>query len=100
MSQGSEGVELNYMIISFSLLVSTIGSILVLKRKNNKLLSGLSAFGLNIIILVVATWIFYRGDDEARVFGLGHSGYYILILAIPVITWINLLILQFVKIRK
>ncbi|GIN74778.1 hypothetical protein J14TS2_52530 [Bacillus sp. J14TS2] len=91
---------MNYLIISISLLISTIGSVLVLKRKNNKLFSRLSAFALNIIILGGATWILYRVDDEIRLFGVIHSEYYMLILVIPIITWINLLILQFFENRK
>ncbi len=60
----------------------------------------LSAFILNTLILVVATWIIYNIDDEARAFGFGHSGLYFLIFAIPIITWVNFIILLFVKNRK
>ena len=91
------GEVLNYVIISFSLLVSTFASVLILKKKNNKFWSKLSAICLNILILVVATWISYSMNKEAQVFGIGHSDLYILIFAIPIITWINLLILQFVN---
>ncbi|MBP1917383.1 hypothetical protein J2Z23_004385 [Lederbergia galactosidilyticus] len=91
---------MHYVIILLSLFVSTIGSVLILKRKNNKLVSRLSAFALNMFILIGATCILYSMDEEARIFGWGLSENYILILAIPVITWINLLILQFAKKEK
>lgn len=91
------GVDLNYIIILFSLLISTIVSVLILKKTNHKLFSMLSAFCLNMLILIPITWISYNMNDEARIFGIGYSGLYILVFAIPVITWANFLILQFVK---
>jgi len=36
-------------------------------------------------------------DDEAKIFGFGHSDFYVLIFAIPIITWVNFFIFQFVK---
>ncbi|KGX91516.1 hypothetical protein N783_07580 [Pontibacillus marinus BH030004 = DSM 16465] len=86
-----------YVIIFLSLLISAFTSVLLLKKKNNKQMSMLTAFCLNTLILLVATWILYNINDEARTFGFGHSGLYLLIIAIPIITWINFLILQFVK---
>ncbi|MCT2536472.1 hypothetical protein NC661_03565 [Aquibacillus koreensis] len=61
-----------YVIIAFSLLASTILSVLILKKKNNKVLSMLSAFCVNVLILVLATWRAYSMDDEARIFGFGY----------------------------
>lgn len=60
----------------------------------------LSAFILNTLILVVVTWVLYSMDDEAKVFGFGHSGLYVLIFAIPIITWINFLLVQLVNKRE
>ncbi|MGG4070890.1 hypothetical protein [Bacillus tropicus] len=57
---------MNFVIIMFSLLVSTILSVLILRNKNNKWLGMLSAFLINTLILVIATWVLHRLDDEAR----------------------------------
>ena len=56
-----------------------------------------SAFIINLLFLSGTTWVLYSMDDEAKIFGFGHSGLYVLILAIPIITWVNFLIFQFVK---
>lgn len=90
-------INLIYVIISLSLLISTTVSVFIIKKKNNKHLSMLSAFCLNTLILLVATWVLYNINEEARVVGVGHSNLYFLILAIPAITWINLLVLQLVN---
>lgn len=91
------GAALNYLIMALSLLVSTMISVVILKKKKNNLLSMLAALCLNMLILVGAMWISYSLDEEAQVFGLVNSGQYTLIFAIPIITWINFFILQFVK---
>ncbi len=91
---------MNFVIIMFSLLVSTILSVLILRNRNNKWLGMLSAFFINTLILVIATWVLHSLDDEARLFGFGHSGRYVLVISIPIITWINFLILSFVRNRE
>ncbi|WP_059171978.1 hypothetical protein [Bacillus sp. FJAT-27445] len=87
------------IIILFSLLVSTFTSVLTLKMRNKKWLGMLSGFFINTLILVIATWFFYILDDEIRLFGFGHSGLYVLIFSIPILTWINFFILNFVRSR-
>lgn len=97
------GVEMNLVfliVIIFSLLASTLISVLTLKKRNNKWLSLLSAFCINIIILVIATWSLYRLEDEARLFGFGQTRLYLLIFSIPLITYINFFILGFLKYRE
>ena len=91
--------DLNFILIFFFLFVSTIVSVLTLIKKNNKWLARLFAFCINTLFLVVVTWILYIINDEARVFGFGHTNLYILIFSIPIITWINFLILEFVRSR-
>ncbi len=81
---------MNFVIMSFSFIVSAIVSILILINKNNKLFSTLSAFILNSLILVGATWSLYITDEEAKLFGFVH---YDLVFSIPIITWVNLLLL-------
>ncbi len=61
------------------------------------MVSMLSAFCLNTLMLIIATLGLYSINDEARAIGFGHSGLYMLIVTIPIVTWINFIILQFVK---
>lgn len=56
-----------------------------------------SAFIINLLFLSGTTWVLYSIDDEAKIFGFGHTDLNVLIFAIPIITWVNFLILQFVK---
>lgn len=67
----------------------------MMKRKNRKLLSMLTAFVLNVLIIVFATWIYYYTSDVARIFGLGDA--YILLFFIPIVTWVNFIILASLK---
>jgi hypothetical protein len=73
---------------------------MMLKRNGSKLISMLSAFASNTVILVVATIVLYHFNEEAKIFGLGFSHLYVLLMAIPIITWMNFLILAFIKGRK
>lgn len=92
---------MNFFIMLLSLLASTIASVLVLKKRNNKWLSLISAFCINTLILVVTPWVLYSFDEEVRVFGYGyHFSHFVLIQSIPIITLINFLILEFVRSRR
>ncbi|KRG16951.1 hypothetical protein ACA29_01825 [Lederbergia galactosidilytica] len=62
-------------------------------------MSELGGVELHYVIILPSLFISTIGS-VLRIFGWGLSEYYILILAIPVITWINLLILQFAKKEK
>ena len=91
---------MNYAIILLSFLVSTIISVLIFKKKKHKWITLLSAFILNTLIFVGTTWVLYRLDEGAQIFGFGQSVLYVLIFAIPIITWVNFVILQFVKTKE
>ena len=91
------GLDLIYIIMLISLFVSTIASISTLKKNNKRWLALLIAFGVNTFILIGATWILYSINDEARVFGIGQTNLYELIFSIPIISCINLYILQFMR---
>jgi len=88
---------LNYIIIFVSFLVSTIVSVYFLKTRNHKWLAMLLAFSLNTLILLISTLFLFNIDDEARIFGFVNSNLYVLIFSIPIITWVNLVILVFLK---
>lgn len=88
------------MIILFSLLSSTLVSIFMMKKRNLKWFSLLTAFCINTIVLVTSSWILYSLDEEEQIFGDGSSGFYILLIFIPVVTWLNFFILELVRNRK
>ena len=93
------GMKLNFIIILFSLLVSSIFSVRTLRNRNNKRLSMLVAFCINALILLLFTWYLFSIDDEGQLFGLFPTDLLMLIFSIPIITWINFFILSFVKSR-
>ena len=88
--------QVNLLILSFSLVVSVITSFLIGKRKNSKLLGTVTALVMNTLILGTAFSILYYRDDEARTFGIG-TDHDVLILAIPIVIWINFVLIQFVR---
>ena len=93
------GLDLISIIMLISFFVSTVVSVLTLKKKNKRWLALLIALGLNTLILLVATWILYSINDEAKMFGIGQTNLYELIFSIPIISCINLIILQFMRSR-
>ncbi|MER2170160.1 MAG: hypothetical protein ABS938_05920 [Psychrobacillus psychrodurans] len=89
------------IILVFSLLVSTLTSIGLLKMKNKKKLARLIAFFVNTLILSIATILLYKLDVQTfhkQSEGLFSSlGIGVLMFFIPIITFLNFWILEFVK---
>lgn len=92
-----------FVIIFFSFLVSTLTSILITKIRQNKWLGMLVSFCINTLILSVATIILYKLDLQMfhkQTEGLfGSLGILVLVLFIPILTFINFYILEFVRSR-
>jgi hypothetical protein len=88
------------MIILLCLFVSTLISVFMAKKNNRKWISALTAFCINSVILGASSWILYSLDEVEQIFGNGNSGFYVLIFFIPVITWLNLVIHEFIRNRK
>ncbi|KAB2331391.1 hypothetical protein [Bacillus mesophilum] len=88
---------MDFVILSFSFIVSTIVSVLILKNTKSKWKSRLSAFIINTFILATSTWLLYITDEEAKMFGYVHV---VLVVAIPIISWINFIILEVSKYKK
>lgn len=87
-----------YLTLLFSLLVSTLFSIWLFKKKTSKWLGVLIGFCINTILLSIATIIFYKVFNLKEVNGLFASlGILIFAFFIPIITCINFYILEFVK---
>lgn len=89
-----------FIIIFFVFTLSSIGSFLILRKRGNKWYAIGIAFAINSILLVISCWILYRMNEEARLFGLGITNYAILLSAIPVITWMNGIIIASVYKQK
>lgn len=97
-------MELNVgfiIILVFSLLVSTLTSIWLLKMKNKKWLARLVAFFVNTLILSIATVILYKLDVQTfhkQTEGVfGSLGIVVLVFFVPIITFINFYLLEFVR---
>lgn len=87
-----------YLTLLFSLIVSTLFSIWLFKKKASKWLGVLIGFCINTLLLSVATIIFYKVFNVKEVEGVFASlGILIFAFFIPIITCINFYILEFVK---
>jgi hypothetical protein len=90
---------LNFVIIAISFIVSTILSLFIMRNKKSRWLAGLSAFVINTTILGLTYWFMYNLNEESRLFGIDFHNRYVLVVFIPLLTWINLIILSFKGIR-
>jgi len=92
------------IILVFSLLVSTLTSIWLLKMKKKKWMARLAAFFVNTLILSIATIILYKLDIQTfhkQTEGVfGSLGIVVLVCFVPIITFINFYILKFVRNRS
>jgi len=89
-----------YIIILFSFIASAIISLIFLNQRNNYRQSMILAICINSFILLTSFWLIYRKDDEAMLFGLVHTEMLILIMSLPLITWLNLIIIQLIEINN
>lgn len=93
-----------FIVIIISLLVSTITSIWIFKKKEDKWIGMLVAFCINTLVLSIATILLYNID--VRIFhketdGLfGSLGILVLVFFIPINTFINYLIVEFFRSRS
>ncbi|WP_047983838.1 hypothetical protein [Ornithinibacillus californiensis] len=87
-----------FTIILSSLFISTLLSVWIFNKTNQKLLSIIATFLINTLIIGTSTWAINFVDVEAKIFGISNSGYYYLIFTIPIISWISaILILVWAK---
>ncbi len=82
---------LNIVILSISFLISTVISLKLQKQSKWKSLA--SIIIVNILIIGTYFLIFNYLDEEARLFGYSQSNYYLAIFLIPVVIWLNFIIL-------
>ncbi|WP_062049602.1 hypothetical protein [Bacillus sp. JCM 19034] len=87
-----------YLFLLCSLIISTICTIWFYKKTASKWLGVIIGFGINTVLLTIATVIFYKVDHFKGVEGLFASlGILIFAFFIPIITCINFYILEMVK---
>lgn len=90
-----------YLTLLFSLIVSTLMSILFFIKKGSKRIGLFMGFLINTLILTAALIIFYEVFYLKGVDGIFASlGILIFALFIPVNTCINFYILEVIKSRK
>jgi Na+/proline symporter len=90
-----EAIRMSAILIILSFGLSMIAVGYLFKKKNNKRISILLALILNTLFLGIAFGVLYT--EEMRIFGAGIEKILILVLAIPLVTWVNALALQFIK---
>lgn len=71
-----------------------------MRKTKSKWLGMLSAFVINVIMLGLSYWFLYNLDEESKLFGIDFHSRYTLVGSIPVITWINFIILSFDRKRE
>ncbi|MGH2318838.1 hypothetical protein ACRC6Q_13830 [Planococcus sp. SE5232] len=91
-------------IILFSLLVSSLVALWIIKTKANKWTRILAAFFVNAFILSVASAYLYRLDVQTfhkQTEGLFDSlGIGTLLFFVPINTFINILVMEFFKNKR
>lgn len=86
---------MNFVIIAISFIVSMIVSLFIMKNRKSRWLAVLSAFVMNTTILGLTYWFKYNLNEEARLFGIDFHNRYVLVAFIPLLTWINYIIISF-----
>lgn len=91
-------------IILFSLLVSSLVGLWIIKTKANKRTRILVAFSVNALILLIASAYLYKLDVQTfhkQTEGLFDSmGLGILVFFFPINTFINILVMEFFKNKR
>lgn len=85
------------MISSF--ILSTMAACFIYKMKKTKLISIILALAINTLILGVSFYFMYVLNIEMWKAGMWDMGLLYLLIAIPIITWLNAFLLQFVNVE-
>lgn len=91
---------MNFVIVVGAFALSTLAASRVTKNRDGKWLGLLVAFGMNTVLLSAAAWLRYVVDEESKIFGIDRTESYLLVLAIPVVTWMNGLALAYTRKRS
>lgn len=88
-----------YALIVISFIISMVVARLVYRKKKTKGISIFFALLINVIFLGAAFTVSYQVDIESWNTGMGDWKIAYLVIAIPLITWLNAFLLQFVKVE-
>ena len=89
-----------FALILFSFIVSMASAGIVFKKKRNKRISILLALVINTVFLASTFYLMYMTNEDMRIMGIGDSKIYYMIIAIPLITWVNAFVLLFMKVEE
>lgn len=88
-----------YALILISFIISIVAVRLVYRKTQKKMISIFFTLLINILFLGTAFTILYQMDIEKWNIGTGNWKIVYLLFAIPIITWFNTFLLQFVKVE-
>lgn len=87
-------------IILFSFIISMLCASFVYKKKKTKGTSIISALVINILILGTVFTVSYLINLDSWNVSAGNWEIIYLIIAIPLLTWLNAFVLLFMKVEK
>lgn len=85
---------MNASVIVFSFIASMTAAMFILNKKKKKSISFFSTHFKHVTLGVAFSLLY---TDEMKTFRLGDSKIYYLVIASPIITWANALVLQFIR---
>lgn len=88
-----------YALILISFIISMVAVRLIYKKTNKKMTSIFFALLINVLLLGAAFTVSYQIDIEKWNIGTGNWKIVYLLIAIPIITWVNAFLLQFMKVE-
>lgn len=90
---------MNLLLIVFSFMVSMFVSGLMIRKQQRKIRIIVSALLINTAIIGASVSLIYSLDHEMQSFGIGLEKAFMPLMAIPVLTWLNAVLLPFVPIK-
>lgn len=88
-----------YILILISFIISMAAVRLIYRKTKKKISSIFFALLMNVLFLGAAFTISYQMDMEKWNIGTGNWKILYLLIAIPIITWLNAFLLQFMKVE-
>ena len=86
------------IVISFFISMAITGSLY--RKTTKKMISIFVALMINAVFLGAAFTVSYQMDIESWNVGMGDWKIAYLIIAIPLVTWLNAFLLQFMKVKE
>ncbi|UJF26719.1 hypothetical protein [Planococcus sp. 107-1] len=90
---------MNLLLIAFSFMSSMFVSGLMIRKQQRKIRIIVSALLINTAIIGASVSLIYSFDHKMQSFGVGLEKAFMPLMAIPVLTWLNAVLLPFVPIK-